>query len=480
MSQSLERTVPAADVIRKGEAITLPNEMKIDDAIAVLLMRKKYEEEEVVIIETFNAFPYDGACAFDDVLTEVYGWAPAVARETWMGKQLPQLMSIEIGYEQVRQVPWGDIQIPGVEGKLTTGGTQKEGRWVFTLAATVRRMSEGTIRALYVRVRERIKTHSIYRGKAIKLRFLDDDGDALPMPQPKFLDTESIRPEMLVYAECVQRAIQTNLFTPISRPLDCLANGIPVKRGVLLGGIYGTGKTLAAAVASKLAVAAGVTYVYIPRADELAHAIEFAKQYQSPACVVFCEDVDRVTAGERSVKMDDLLNTIDGIDAKNANIVVVLTTNHLEHINPAMLRPGRLDAVIEVTPPDAGAVQRLLRLYGGGAISAEEDLGEVGAHLAGQIPAVIAEVVRRAKLSQLALQPAGTLVERITALALLEAAETMKAQIALLAGKPTKAEPDKLTAALQAAMGDAPVVLSMREHLEQARGDLARVKEAVA
>lgn len=58
-------------------------------------------------------------------------------------------------------------------------------------------------------------------------------------------------------------------------------------------GTYGTGKTMAATVASRLAVDAGITYVYVPRADELSDAIEFAKQYQSPACVIFCaEDIE--------------------------------------------------------------------------------------------------------------------------------------------------------------------------------------------
>src|SRR5690606_20126549 len=132
------------------------------------------------------------------------------------------------------------------------------------------------------------------------------------------------------------------------------------------------------------AVQNGITYLYVPRADELKDAIEFAKLYQNPASVVFCEDIDRVTKGERSVAMDDILNIIDGIDTKTANIMVVLTTNHMDNINPAMLRPGRLDAVIPVTPPDAKAVERLIRVYAKGAVRADEDLAHVGATLAGR------------------------------------------------------------------------------------------------
>ena len=152
-----------------------------------------------------------------------------------------------------------------------------------------------------------------------------------------------------------------------------------MKRGVLLGGKYGTGKTLAATVAARLAQDNGITYVYTPRADELGDAIAFAKQYQSPACVVFCEDIDRQVTGQRTVAMDDILNILDGVDTKTDNIITVLTTNHLDNVNQAMLRPGRLDAIINVETPDAYTAERLVRHYGGEAINAAEDLTEVGA-----------------------------------------------------------------------------------------------------
>jgi transitional endoplasmic reticulum ATPase len=243
---------------------------------------------------------------------------------------------------------------------------------------------------------------------------------------------------MLVYSRAVEEAITTNLFTPIERMQDCIANNIPVKRGVLLGGPYGTGKTLAATVASKLAEQHGITYLYVPHSDELADAIEFAKQYDRTACVIFCEDIDRAISGERSVAMDDILNILDGIDTKNSKIITVLTTNHLENINPAMLRPGRLDAIINVEAPDAEAVQRLIRLYGEGTIAQDTDLKPSGELLAGTIPAVIAEVVKRAKLVQLQLQEPGTKVENITGEAVYSAAQTMQSQIDLLAAQSAK------------------------------------------
>ena len=104
-----------------------------------------------------------------------------------------------------------------------------------------------------------------------------------------------------------------------------------------------------------------------------------------------------------------------------------------------MLRPGRLDAVIDVLPPDAEAAEKLVRLYGGQAIPETEDLTEVGQTLNGVIPAVIAEVVKRAKLAQLRLQEPGTLVTTLTPEALLDASKSMRSQLDLLY-RPTEVE----------------------------------------
>lgn len=427
-----------AEIVYHGTQLTLPEGMDIPSAMQLLKSRQEFLETDVQMQESFDVFPWDGANALDHVLTEKFGWAAAKSTPGFFGPQPPKLISIDVGPGKKRQVPWGAFSLPGVDGRIGTGHEWKGTRVVFQLNAMVKRKDEATVRRVFEEVRQYLKANSIYRGQAIRMRFLDDNGDPLPLPEPTFMETGKLRPEHLIYSEEVQASIETNLFTPISRVHDCIANNIPVKRGVLLGGPFGTGKTLAATVAATLAVEAGVTYLYVPRADELSRAIEFAKQYQSPACVIFCEDVDRVMDGERDVEMDDILNIIDGIDTKDANLITVLTTNAMRSINPAMLRPGRLDAVIEVTPPDADAVQKLLRLYGGENIEPSANLSGVGQELSGCIPAVIAEVVKRAKLAQLKLQKPGERVKFLSDMALLDAGRTMRAQIDLLneASKP--------------------------------------------
>lgn len=382
MAKTLEKAVPVtnvAEVVHMGEKLILPEGLSIAAAIDLLYRRAEYLDAKVDILEKFDVFPFDGAYALSQVIIERYGWAEGKSIRSMFGEKKPQIYRIANSPTTKVDVPWGKFQLPNIDGMLNTGHDKgPAGRAVFVLSAQVKRSDEPTIRALFDSLRVYLKEHSLYRGKAIKLRFRDDAGEPLEMPEPEFIDVSDVHPECLLLNDDLMASINANLFTPITRVDDCLQNGIKVKRGVLLGGKYGTGKTLAATVAARLAQDSGITYLYSPRANELGDAIAFAKQYQSPACVVFCEDIDREVTGTRTVAMDDILNILDGIDTKSENIITVLTTNHLDNVNQAMLRPGRLDAIINVEAPDARTAERLVRYYGGTAINENEDLSSVG------------------------------------------------------------------------------------------------------
>lgn len=435
MAKSLETVnkpkIGVADVTHYGEKLLLPEKMTLDEAIDLLQRRKQFLTETVQVTSHFKVFPYDGGNALANVLRAKYGWAQGTPIKTFFGDKPPEVIEVEVGVNEVVGVPWGQFEIPGTSIVMRTGGQFVGSTVQFTIAAQCKRKDEETLKALFEEVRAECARSSIYRAKAIQIRFLDDDGDAYDVPQISFLDTD-IDPAKVIYSKHVYDAIDTSLFTPILRIADLEANGIPFKSGVLLGGIFGTGKTLCAKLASKYAVQTGITFIYIRSAAEITLAIQFARLYDASAAVVFCEDLDRVTSDKRDKTMDEILNVIDGIDSKKTRVMVVATTNDLASINPAMLRPGRMDAVIEVTPPDAEAVERLIRAYGESAIDADTDLAAAGVALAGQIPAVIAEVVKRAKKAQLKALAPGEKVTKLTSVAITEAAETIKHQVNLL------------------------------------------------
>lgn len=430
-----KKKIHVAEVVRHGTQFVIPAGIDYDEAIELLKVKKEAEEQMVLIQETIECFPWDGAWAMSKAISSIFGWASPQTIQTFFGPKPPQMVAIHTGKNEKVMIPWGTFTLPGVEGTVQTSAKNENDQWKFVLSANVKRKHEDQIMRLADLTRELAKTESIYRGKAVKIRFNEDDGDSLDMPEIGFMDLSHVKEEEIVFSKEVEKAVATSLYTPVERAAECRKYGIPLKRGILLTGPYGTGKTLAAYMTALKCQKSAWTFLYCERADELAEMVKFAQMYQ-PA-VIFCEDIDRVVSGDRSVEMDEVLNIVDGIDSKSTEIMVILTTNHVENINKAMLRPGRLDAIINVLPPDAEAVERLLRLYARGLIAPDADLSIVARQMAGKIPAVIRECIERAKLAALKLSNGGQI--EITSEALLDAAAGMKNQLELLDSKKTHA-----------------------------------------
>lgn len=431
-----QEAVHIAEVVRHGEKIILPTGMKTKDAITSLQRQLKYDEEVVALNFEFDYFVYDGAYALAQVMKARYGF---VFGETtysfWEGRKPPQLIGIETSRGVTEHVPWGKFTIPAIEeGSFECGYAVKEGRIIFKLIVTCKHMFEEEIKALRDGIEEYLKTHSIYKGKAFSVRFTDEAGQKLidqgVLPTPKFLDLSKSREHELVFPKAVDEAITTNLFTPIDRIDEVRKLGVPIKRGILLAGKFGVGKTLTAYVAASKAVKKNITYIYCQNPQEFADVMRFAVTY-APA-LVFCEDVDRIIPLNRDKSVDQLVNIIDGVETKNSEIITVFTTNEIQNINKVLLRPGRMDAVIRIDCPDKEAVIRLMHNYAGNWIKQGTDLSKVGDLLAGNIPAVISEVCQRSKLSAIRLLKEGEDLKFIPAAAFEEAATTMKMQLELL------------------------------------------------
>lgn len=419
-------------VVHQGTKIVLPNdplEMTREEAVIALQRAIKQDETAINVYEVVPVFPLEGAYALHQVLATMFGWVDAVPTPGFWGPSPPTTVQVEIGYGKSAQVVWGSFKVPGIdEGRLETQATMQDGRPVFVLGGEIRRKSEKLVKRIADAVRVYVREHSIYKGKAIRLNS-NDNGGIDYKANPKFLDTSKTDRGSLIFSELVREQIETNLFTPITKTITCRKHGVPLKRGILLEGPYGTGKTLTANVAALLCEQNGWTFIYLDKVSALGGGLIFAQQY-APA-VIFAEDIDRSLDGERDEDVDEILNQIDGVDSKKHEIITVLTTNHVEKIQKAMLRPGRLDAVISVQPPDRAAVEKLLRLYAGALIPPNAKLDLAPGELDGQIPAVIREVVERSKLYAISRLADGEhfllLDEDLTA-----AARGMKAHLELL------------------------------------------------
>lgn len=390
----------------KTKQIMLPEDMDLREAITHLERRMEEDERVVAVYEIIDAFPLDGAHALTMSLSDTFGWTGLIPTPGFFGSKPPAMVGVHVAHDEVVQVPWGRIRVPGVDGyvQTTVHVDKKTGQPRFAITGEVRRKHEKKIAEIAERAREYVRDHSIYAGKAIRVNFerIGNPEDASPTDfNPQFLDVSGVKIDELVFSDDVKAAVDINLFTPITATEECRRNGIPLKRGVLLAGQYGTGKTLTAYCAANLAEKNGWTFLYLEKVDQLPMAIQFANLYGP--CVIFAEDIDEIMGTQdRNDKVNGVLNTIDGLDSKSSEVIVVLTTNHVENVNIAMLRPGRLDAVIHVLPPDAAAVEKLIKMYARGLLAEDVDLQRVGDVLQGRIPAVIREVVERSKLAAIA------------------------------------------------------------------------------
>jgi len=426
-----------ASIEYSGSKIILPADprnMTLLEAREWLMRLEQAEEEQISIHEVIDAHPWDGCVAFMQAMKETYGWAAPTPQQKWWGRQPPQMISIETGVGETATIFWGGFRLPGIDGQLITATEEKRGQVKFCIQGMAKRKHMEVIHGLAELTRKIVAERSIYRGKALRLSL--ENGHINLLEPPTFMNLKKVRENELVFSESLMIEVVTNLWTPIEHTTWCREHGVPLKRGVLLEGPYGTGKTLAASVTAKKCEDNGWTFITVGRVSALESALQFAVGYQP--CVVFVEDIDREVSGERTPQIDDILNKVDGIVSKGSEIMVVVTSNKAHEINQAMLRPGRLDVVLHIGPPDAEAVQKLLRVYGRKLIKSDEDLSGAGQALAGRIPAVIREVVERSKLYAIARAPGAEFF--LTDTDIVRSAEGMKHHLDLLDGKPA-AEP---------------------------------------
>ncbi len=457
MTQTMQKTeqpkttVKDVDIIRQGTQIVLPPKMSFDEAIEWLKRKKEDDERDVGIHHELHYSPLDGAVAFHKAMAEKYGWAELVPIPGFWGSTPPTMIGVPVGPDEKIQVPWGRVQIPGIAGFLQTG-IAAEPTPRFIINGKVKQKHAAEVKELVDLTERFLKTESIYKEKAVKVSFSwqRDGYDFDPNVHcPQFMRLEGVKENDLIFGEEVENAIRIGLFTPIEQAAMCRKYHVPLKRGVLLYGPYGTGKTLTANVTALKASRNKFTFVYLDNVLDIKKGLQFAAQY-APA-VLFAEDVDRATNGERNISLDEILNTLDGVDTKGSEIITVFTTNHVENINPALLRMGRLDTLVEVKEPDANAAVRLVKLYARGLLHPDVDFTKVGETLKGRIPAFIRETTERAKIAAInRLADEGKLSRGIDGQVMesdiLNAAAAMEPHAALLAprNKEIKGSPELL------------------------------------
>ncbi|KAF8892137.1 26S proteasome regulatory complex, ATPase RPT4 [Infundibulicybe gibba] len=165
---------------------------------------------------------------------------------------------------------------------------------------------------------------------------------------------------------------------PLLNPELFLRVGIKPPKGVLLYGPPGTGKTLLArAVAATLqtnflkVVSSAIVDKYIGESARVVREM-FGYARDHEPCVIFMDEIDAIggrrfsegTSADREIQrtLMELLNQMDGFDSLGKT-KLIMATNRPDTLDPALLRPGRLDRKIEVPLPNEQARLEILKIH---------------------------------------------------------------------------------------------------------------------
>jgi transitional endoplasmic reticulum ATPase len=177
--------------------------------------------------------------------------------------------------------------------------------------------------------------------------------------------------------EKVKEEIKEAVELPLKDPQAFEKIGIRPIKGILLVGPPGTGKTL---LAKAVATEREANFISIKGPEVLSKFVGesektvrelFRKARMASPCIIFIDEIDALAHSRGSGYMDSgvservvdtLLTEMDGLsDMKN--VVVIAATNRPEDIDPALLRPGRFDKVIEILMPDVAARLEIFKVH---------------------------------------------------------------------------------------------------------------------
>lgn len=244
-------------------------------------------------------------------------------------------------------------------------------------------------------IRAEMHSRNVYRGRIISLSSVGFGELKVQLHRLPPVSRDGI-----ILPEGLLERIERHTIGFVRYADHLLAAGRHLKRGLLLHGRPGTGKTLTAmylANAMKgrtVFLVTGFGQGLIESTCQMARAL-------APATIII-EDVDLIGRDRELVCSNpllyELLNQMDGL-AEDTDILFILTTNRPAVLEPALTsRPGRIDLAIELPLPDAHCRRRLFELYSRGLPVEQADWEPLIAKTEGASPAFIRELLRTAAL----------------------------------------------------------------------------------
>lgn len=313
----------------------------------------KQSKKMAKINHRIRCFRNDGIYQLNRAITEVFGSVVSKTDDGPSGDSTIQTVDIQLADGTRTKAPFGDISLEGLgEGSIISiNYDSSTHELVMTGKCQSRFMS--LMDDIIDQTKYNLANDSIYKGQAIEISDIND---------PQIMSLAGIDDQLMVLSKKTEHDLKP-IYARLNSPEKCIERGIPLKFGALLSGPYGTGKSLLAFKLAESAIRNGWVFIYLKKPELLAESLRMSQTIDKSGhgVVIFTEDIDQVTRGNRDAAMQDILNTLDGGDTKNMNVIALFTTNHIELIEPTFLRGKRIGTIISLGYLDKETAERFIR-----------------------------------------------------------------------------------------------------------------------
>jgi cell division protease FtsH len=269
----------------------------------------------------------------------------------------------------------------------------------FQIAAANKKAGARITQAFFKHLEEAVQQARCYRGKVLSLEWEQNySGSGTGIKVHKL---RPVKRSQVILPQQTLELLDRNVLNFVRRRAELSKLGLSTKKGLLLYGLPGSGKTHTIHYLASALEGMTTLLISAEQVGGLADYMALARLLQ-PSMVVL-EDVDLIARDRESmgspceeVLLNRLLNEMDGLK-EDAEILFMLTTNRPEALEAALAsRPGRVDQAIEFPFPDREGRRKLVRLYSRGVRVAKDVVEAAVNKTENASPAFIKELMRRA------------------------------------------------------------------------------------